>query len=112
MEEEEEVELGNVIRCGLWIVRFIRCRVGFSLCMWGGDFGNVFFWVIFLVDKVYVVGNGVVVVGDLGYILISDVRFFFIGRVDKMDGGMNFFEYCFDFKVGDEVEIFFQDSGL
>ncbi|XP_073396843.1 uncharacterized protein [Physcomitrium patens] len=112
MEEEEEAEPGNVIRRGPRTARSTRRRVGFSSRMRGGDSGNVSSWVTSSVDKAYAAGNGAVVAGDPGHTSTSDARPPPTGRVDKMDGGMNSLEHRLDFKVGDEVEILSQDSGL
>ena len=115
--DEEEAELGNVIRRGPRTARSSRRRVGFSSRMRGGDSGNVSTWVTSPVERACSTSDGAVAAGDTGHVTsINDARPPSTGRVEKMDEGLNSFEqrleHRLDFKAGDEIEILSQDSGL
>lgn len=112
MDEEEEAEPGNVIRRGPRTARSTRRRVGFSSRMRGGDSGNVSTWVTSPVERTCGTGDGAVVADDAEHTLIDDVKPPSRGRVDKIEEGVSSFEHRLDLKVGDEIEILSQDSGL
>ena len=88
--DEEETELGNVIRRGPRTARSTRRRVGFGSHMRDGDSGNISAWVTPSVDKACSTSDGGVGADEVA----------------------NPVEHRLDFKVGDEIEILSQDSGL
>ncbi|KAG0600939.1 hypothetical protein M758_11G072200 [Ceratodon purpureus] len=91
--DEEEVELGNVIRRGPRTARSTRRRVGFGTQMREGDSGMSPTWVSSPVDKGCSTNDGAV--GAVG-----------------ADEGVYLVEHRLDFKPGDEIEVLSQDSGL